>query len=278
MMNINVINNYSKLKLSLLFLPLFLIAAIVLFLYSHNSLTTEKYVQIQKDCFYYINFQLGQYSNLEYNLTQLGDATIFYSFLIIFIVYAPKIWEALLSASVISLIFSYILKNLLKVPRPAQVFNSESFIIIGKKAVGFSSLPSGHSITVFATLTVLLFAFMPKKIINKVLWIFSILFIGLIIMFSRVGVGAHHPLDVILGSIIGYIIGLLGIFISKKYKIWEWVNNKKYFPIFIILILACCVSIAIKVINENFIVYYLALLSLFISLYKITYVYIKREY
>ena len=275
-MNTNVITNYSKLKLSLFFLPLFLLITIVLFLYSQDALNAYQYTQIQKDCFLFINHNLGQYPIIEYNLTQLGDASILLSFLTIFILYAPKIWESLLSASLVSLIFSTVLKNIFLVPRPSEVFDNTSFIIIGKKAVGFASLPSGHSITVFTTLTVLLFAFMPEKLKYKILWVFSIIIIGLIIVFSRVAVGAHHPLDVIIGSIVGYISGLIGIFISQKYKIWEWINNKKYYPIFILLILICGASLITKIINENLILFYLALISLFISFYKITYVYVKK--
>ena len=275
-MNASATTNYSKLKLSLFFLPLFLLITIVLFLYSQDSLNANKYIQIQKDCFFFINHNLGQYPNIIYNLTQLGDASILLSFLTIFFLYAPKIWESLLSASIVSLLFSSVLKNLFLVPRPSEVFDNHSFVIVGKTAVGFASLPSGHSITVFTTLTVLLFAFMPQKVKYKILWVFSIVIIGLIIVFTRVGVGAHYPLDVIIGSTVGYISGLIGIFISRKYKIWNWVNNKKYYPIFILLILICVISLITKIISENLIVFYLALISLFISFYKIIYVYTKK--
>ena len=105
-MNTSVTTNYSKLKLSLFFLPLFLLITIVLFLYSQDSLNAHRYIQIQKDCFFFINHHLGHYPTIEYNLTQLGDASILLSFLTIFILYAPKIWESLLSASLVSLVFS----------------------------------------------------------------------------------------------------------------------------------------------------------------------------
>ena len=275
-MNTSIITNYSKLKLSLFFLPFFLLITIALFLYSRGALSVDKYPQIQKDWFFFINHHLGQYPNIEYNITQLGDASIFLSLLTIFIVYAPKIWEALLSASLVSAIFSNVLKNIFSVPRPSMVFDNDSFIIIGKKAVGFASLPSGHSITVFTTLTILLFAFMPKKWSYKMLWTFSIIGIGLIIVSSRVGVGAHYPLDVIIGSIIGYISGIIGIFISREYKIWNWVNHKKYYPVFIVLLLICCISLITKIINEGLIIFYLTLICLLVSLYKIIYVYIKK--
>ena len=275
-MNTVVISNYLKLKSTLYILPILLLLAIFIFLYSHDSLSSLKYVVIQKDYFYYINHHLGQYPTFEYNLTQIGDASIFMSFLIIFIIYAPKIWEAILSALLVSVIFSFFLKEIFSVPRPPQILDNSSFIIIGKATAGFASLPSGHSITTFTLLTILMFAFMPKDFKYKILWILSIICIGLIVVSSRIAVGAHYPLDVIIGSIIGYISGISGIFISRKYKIWNWVNNKKYYPIFMLLILVCGISIVLRLINENVILFYLALICLLISLYKISYVYFKK--
>ena len=236
----------------------------------------DGYVQIQKNCFFFINVKLSQFPAIIYNLTQIGDALIFMSFLTLFILYAPKMWEALLSASLVSAIFSRGLKDLFHVPRPAEAFDNTSFTIIGKTLPGFSSLPSGHSITVFTILTVLLFAFMPKKLHYKILWVFLLLITGLTLVFTRVGVGAHHPLDVINGSVIGYICGLIGIFISRKYKIWDWINNKKYYPFFIVLFLVCCALLITKISKENLIIFYLALISLILSLYKITYAYIQK--
>ena len=275
-MNTNVINNYSKLKPSLFFLPVLLLLAIVLFLYAQGSLSATKYVEIQRNSFFFINHHLGQFPNLLYNVTQIGDASIFLAFLSIFILYAPEIWESLIPASLASLVFSSLLKNIFAIPRPAVVFDNHSFVIIGNTAVGSASLPSGHSITVFTTLTILLFAFMPEKLKYKILWVFFTIVTGLLIAFTRVGIGAHYPLDVITGSIIGYLSGLIGIFINRKFKIWSWINNKKYYPIFILLILVCGISLISKIITENLVIYYLALISLFFPFYKITYAVVKK--
>lgn len=275
-MNATVINNYSKLKPSLFFLPILLLITIALFLYSQGALHAYQYVQVQKSSFFFINAHLGRFPNILYNVTQLGDASICLSFLSIFIIYAPKMWEALISASLVSLILSNLLKNIFAVPRAAVVFDNNSFVIIGKTAVGHASLPSGHSITVFTTLTVLLFAFMPERLKYKILWIFLTIITGLVISFTRVGIGAHYPLDVIIGSIVGYISGLTGIFISRKFKIWAWINNRKYYPVFIVLILVCCVSLIARIMDENLIIYYLALISLFFPFYKIVYAVVKK--
>jgi len=273
--NSKVIANYSKLKLALFVIPFLLLIAITLFLFSQDALSVGGYIGVQKDFFYFINSKYAQFPHIIYNLTQIGDAMIFMSLLSVFILYAPKLWESLLSASIVSALLSSVLKKLFLIPRPAAVFDTDTFIIIGNKLVGHSSLPSGHSITFFTVLTVLLYAFMPKKLSSKIIWQFFIICIGLLLVFTRVGVGAHHPLDTINGAIIGYISGLIGIFISRKYKIWEWVNQVKYYPVFILLLSVCAVVTVNKINDENLFIFYITLFSLIISIIKISYVYIK---
>ena len=275
-LNEKVIDNYSKLKPSIFLLPLILLLLIVIFLFFSKAISTENYVAIQKNLFFYINHHLGQFPKVILNVTQLGDASIMLSFLTIFIIYAPKIWQALITASIISTIFSTVLKNIFLVPRPSEALDNDSFIIIGKAAVGFASLPSGHSITIFTTLTVLFFAFYQKKITNRLLCVFGFLFIGISVALTRVGVGAHYPIDISVGSIVGFISGLIGIFVCQKISFLNWINNKKYYPIFMILILACGISIIFKILDDNLIIFYLALISLAYSLYKITYLYVKK--
>jgi len=275
-LNTKVIENYSRLKLSLFLVPLFVLSAIVCFLYSKNALSVAGYIAVQKEWFYYINSHYSQFPHLIYNLTQLGDAFIFLSIVSILVVYAPKVWEALLSASVVSALLSNVLKNLFAVPRPAASFDNATFTIIGKTLTGHNSLPSGHSITAFTMLTVLLFSFMPKKISYKIGWTLVIIVTGLLIVFTRVGLGAHYPLDTITGSCIGVISGLAGIFISQKYPIWSWMTTKKYYPVLIAMFLVCAVVAITKIMNENLVVFYFTFLCLLNSLYKISYVYIKK--
>lgn len=274
--NASVIENSNKVKVSLFYIPLFLLTAIFFYLYFAGALSVERYVEIQKDIFIDINSTLGQFPSLMLNLTQLGDALIFLSFLTLLIIYAPKFWESLISASIVSAILSKFLKVLFSVPRPAAILDNETFIIIGKKLIGHSSLPSGHSITTFTIITVLMYAFMPKRISSKIAWVILLIGLGFIIISTRIGVGAHFPLDVIIGGIIGYISGLIGIFISKNDKLWAWIGNPTNYPFFIILFMVCCVVLGTKIYKENLLIYYLSMISLIVSLYKIIYVYIKK--
>jgi len=74
--------------------------------------------------------------------------------------------------------------------------------------------------TVFITLTIIIFAFIPHKKEYKFLWYFLMFMFGVFLVLSRVAVGAHFPLDIYAGTAIGYIVGLLGIFINRKYDLW----------------------------------------------------------
>ncbi|MFK8275112.1 phosphatase PAP2 family protein [Capnocytophaga cynodegmi] len=275
-MNDYITDNYKKVSFYLLLLPIFIISAIIGLLYSQNALNVMGYVNIQKNVFYFLNGKLSQFPILEDNLTQIGDAFIGMSLLSILIIYTPKMWEVLLSASLVSLVFSKTFKEIFDIPRPATIFDNDSFNIIGETLVGYSSLPSGHSITTFTLLTVCMFAFAPKKRTYRYLWFVCLVLLGLLIAFTRVGVGAHHPFDVIIGSTFGFISGLLGIFITRKYKMWTWIANKKFYPIFILIFLGCLIVIITKIIDKDLFVFYLTLLSLIVSLFIITKSYVQN--
>ena len=275
-MNKTVIDNFLKFNASLLYLPTFLLLAILAFLGSRNLLSNEAYVNSQKDFFLFMNSELSKYPQTLDNLTQFGDALIILSFVTIFIIYAPKMWEALITGSIVSAILVGILKPIFGIQRPAAAFGPENLTIIGRKLMGSNSFPSGHSVTVFTVLTVILIAFMPKKISKQIIWSICIFTFGIFVILTRLGVGAHHPLDVTVGAIIGYISGILGIVINKKYNIWGWIGKKKFYPVFIILFFACSIVVAFKIYNTNLVVFYLSLISLLISLFVITNLYVKK--
>lgn len=275
-MNTQVISNYSRLKPSLLFIPFFILISIVFFLYTQQALNPNAYIHIQKSTFLYINAQLAHYPGLLDNFTQLGNALIDMSFLSIFIYYAPAIWESLISGSLISLIVASSLKKMFTIPRPEAALEHHSFNIIGQHLSGHNSLPSGHSITIFTTLTVLMFALMPRKIHRRYVWIFLITGAGLLVAFTRVGIGAHYPLDVLTGSTVGFACGLTGILLNRKYNIWAWVGSKKFYPFFIFLLIICGVVMMDKILEQQLMVYYLALAAQVFTVFKLTNVYFKK--
>lgn len=92
------------------------------------------------------------------------------------------------------------------------------------------------------------------------------------------GVGAHYPLDVIAGAILGYLSGILGIFINQKYKTWTWISDKRYYPVFMLVIAICSIVLINKLINEKLIIFYLSLINLMVVLHIITNIYAKKKF
>ncbi len=277
-LDIRVGKNLKKVKLWLL-IPPFLLLLLFFFYFSLSDGTNfaDVYVKSQKNLFFFLNRNLSEYPDLQFNLTQLGDALIFFPLLIIFLFYAPKLWQALLTSSIITLVISAALKRIFAVPRPAAIFDTDSFVIVGRTLSGRTALPSGHSITAFMVITILIYAFMPKKIRYKILWYLLKLTVGLIIVFSRVGVGAHYPFDVIIGSAIGYIAAIIGIKINKNLNWLNWIKNKRIYPIFMLLLSIWAFLIVKKIVADNLPIFYLSLLSLVVTLFIVTTIYVKKN-
>ena len=278
-LNNNVTDNFINLKLGVLippFLLLFLFGFYFVF-FNEGGSYIEMYVTSQKESFFYINAKLSQFPNLQFNLTQLGDVLLFFPLITVFIVYAPKLWGALLTSAIISLVVAFTLKKTFAVPRPAAMFDHDSFVIIGKTLSGRTSLPSGHSIATFIVISILLVAFMPKENKHKIIWSFFMLTLGFVITFSRVGVGAHYPLDVIIGSTIGFIVAIIGIKINNKVSWWAWIKNKKYYPIFMLLLPIWIFLIIKKIQVNNLPIFYFSIFSLAVTFYLITNDYVKNK-
>jgi len=272
-----VINNFSNTRLSFLFPAVLLLFVIIFMLLKESVFNVNEYVETQKDLFFYFNSRLSKLPNLQFNLTQLGNPIISLPLLTVFILYAPKLWDAVLTSSIIGGLLSILLKRLFAIPRPAAMFDNDSFVIIGKTlASTHSSMPSGHSIIIFIIITILLFAFMPKELKLKIFLTFFILTLGLIIAFSRVGIGAHYPLDVVIGSAIGYISAVVGIVINNNVSWWTWLKNKKYYPILILLLTIWIFAIISEIIINNLLIFYFSLIALIITLYLIIDIYAKK--
>lgn len=273
-----VVNNFKKIKLWLLIPPFLLL--ILFFLYfslSEGTNFADVYIESQKNLFFFLNSHLSEFPNLQFNLTQLGDALICLPLVIIFLFYAPKFWQALLTSSLITLIVSAVLKRVFAVPRPAAIFDNDSFVIIGRTLTGRTSLPSGHSMTAFMVITILLYAFMPRKRGYKIAWTLFILTLGFFMVFSRVGVGAHYPFDVVIGSTIGYIAAIIGIAVNNSSSWLDWIKNKKFHPIFMLILLVWTFLIFKKIEANNLLIFYLSILSLVVTLYIITRAYVKKN-
>lgn len=278
--NNKVIANFTKVKFTYL-IPPFLVLLICFslpFLLKPENNFVEGYIGMQKELFYYLNATLSTYPSLQYNLSQLGDVILLFPFVSIFILYAPKLWEAIITSSMLSLVVSAVLKMVFSVPRPAAIFDNDSFTIIGRTLTGHSSLPSGHSMTCFIVITLLMLAFIPKKNSHKAFWCLFMTSLGLVITCSRVGVGAHFPLDVVIGCSIGCVLAIIGIQLNKKLNWMSKLKNKYQTLMLIAIILIWMVLVIQKIAIKNLFITYLSFSALLITLYLTSKSYVQKNY
>jgi undecaprenyl-diphosphatase len=99
------------------------------------------------------------------------------------------------------------LKIMIHRPRPYEVLPIMPLEI----AENLRSLPSGHTATAFLSATILS-KFYSK---NAVVLFVIAASIGL----SRVYIGVHYPLDVIVGAITGYLVGIIMVDILDRFGV-----------------------------------------------------------
>lgn len=98
-----------------------------------------------------------------------------------------------------------ILKPLVVRVRPTELMGA---IIVGTTSHDFS-MPSGHATIAWAMAVVL------SRKEPKWKWVFYAL--ALLISLSRIYLGKHYPLDVIIGAVVGWVIGSLSSTITKNH-------------------------------------------------------------
>ena len=271
MQNINnqVRDNFSSVRLWHLGVVVGVFALLLGGLMLFGFTDRQVYPQINKDIFIAINALWQHSPTLAHNLTQLGDASVLFAFLLCFVLIAPKFWEGLIAGSLFSLVITHFLKAIYAMPRPARAFGENAFNIIGEKLMGANSLPSGHTTTIFTTLCVLLIAFMPRNFKWRLPFIVGIVLLGAFVGLSRVGVGAHYPLDVLAGALLGCVCGVFGVLVASKTRIFAWVDSRLGLLAFA-LFSAICVVMVLKFINKyNLFILYLALFSALYYLFAI---------
>jgi membrane-associated phospholipid phosphatase len=146
---------------------------------------------------------------LSESITYCGD-TLFALVLLLFVArrLPQLLWLALCSA-VVAAILSRGLKALFATARPGAVIGVGGFHLAGPLYLT-NSYPSGHTITAFVAAASFAW-FMPRD------WMRWCMFgIALLIGWSRVGVGAHWPLDVVAGMGLGTLSVFIGAQLAQR--------------------------------------------------------------
>ncbi len=196
----------SAYKINLIFLIIFLLCLTFLTLLGNN-----------KSLFVEINSFTEHFSPFIWaNLTFLGDTMPVCAIMLLFIRKRPDlIWSGII-ATVIATLIANLVKFYFNIPRPPAVIDRNLINIIGP-ALSSHSFPSGHTVTIFSIVTILMFYF--TKFISRILLILLAILVGL----SRIAVGVHWPADVLAGAIVGILCAATGVLIVEKL---EWNRNK----------------------------------------------------
>jgi len=95
--------------------------------------------------------------------------------------------------------------------RPTDILNLANYHLIGPK-ISRHSFPSGHTLSAFAIASSLIF-FYKKKLITL-----SLLLLASLVGLSRIMLGVHWPIDVLMGATLGLACGYAGVQFSQYFS------------------------------------------------------------
>lgn len=149
-------------------------------------------------------------------ITLMGDTGILWPMLLIFSITSMKTIYAVLAAVPMGGFLSVLLKKLFDSPRPSGLLESVDIHVIGP-VLTTHSYPSGHTITIFAAISAIVLSYsIQAKLLGSIFKIGLFIF-ATVVGISRIMVGAHWPLDCLAGACVGWISGVTGIYLSRKY-------------------------------------------------------------
>ena len=120
----------------------------------------------------------------------------------------PGFWCAYLVITIVNSSVNKIVKCIVKQPRP---LDGESIMDEGYNGCEIYGMPSGHSQSVFSSLT---FLYLVKE---SPAWLFIGLFIAGLTVYQRFKYRRHTIEQLVVGAIVGILIAYIGYYATKKY-------------------------------------------------------------
>jgi membrane-associated phospholipid phosphatase len=166
-------------------------------------------------------------------LTLPGNALVALVLLAAWVRHRPQwVWAALIAAVPATLVIRT-LKPLFNNPRPPAVIPADQIHVIGPHYM-HTSFPSGDALTIFVLAGVACFALRRP-------WARAVVMAAAaLVAMSRVVIGVHWPIDVLVGAGLGACCAALGTVIARRYPWGGLARGRRYVSFFLA---ACAVAL-----------------------------------
>ncbi len=135
------------------------------------------------------------------------------------------------------------LKYWVDAPRPQLLLPPEAIHVAGVELTSYS-FPSGHTATAFAVAAAMLWT-LPASL--RARWMAPALVCAALVGVSRIGVGAHWPVDVLAGAAIGWLCGVSGALWSNYWRFWQ-----RRAGLVVLALLGLCAGVARLVVDSGY--------------------------
>ena len=152
-------------------------------------------------------------------VTQFGEGGAALLWLLVITRFSPGGNAVSLKVFLLGSLLSPLLKSWVASPRPLGLIQADLLNSIGQPPSGANSMPSGHSLTVFAAVGVIFLSFHIKARHWPVAVLLALL--ATLVALSRIMVGAHWPADVLAGAGAGLALAWLA---------WRWESVQAWQP------------------------------------------------
>jgi membrane-associated phospholipid phosphatase/uncharacterized membrane protein YbhN (UPF0104 family) len=156
--------------------------------------------------------------NFWAGLTVLGDALFALPLTLIFLRYKPGVFAPMFVATLFSPFVLHSIKRITDIARPGAVLPSGDFHFVEPLYLSYS-FPSGHSTMVFVWISIVILQMQGP---TRRLWAPVLLGIGSVVAISRIMVGAHWPLDILIGAALGWTLALIATELARR---WTWLHQ-----------------------------------------------------